>query len=63
VSVSRVTALLALGLVLSIAAALCLGAVRYTPLELVTEGLRSLGLTAAPAIRIGSCLMSQRTAM
>jgi iron complex transport system permease protein len=45
-----VTGLLALGLVLSIAAALCLGAVRYTPLELVTEGLRGLGLAAGPAL-------------
>ncbi|HQZ18558.1 MAG TPA: iron ABC transporter permease [Vicinamibacteria bacterium] len=49
-SAARVMGLLALGLVLSIAAALCLGAVRYTPVELVTEGLRGLGLSLAPAL-------------
>jgi len=49
-SAARVMGLLALGLVLSIAAALCLGAVRYTPVELVTEGLRGLGLPVAPAL-------------
>lgn len=46
----RATGLLALGLIASIAAALCLGAVRYTPLEIVTEGLRGFGLTTAPAL-------------
>lgn len=49
-SASRVTGLLALGLVVSITAALCLGTVRYTALDLVTEGLRGLGLTSAPAL-------------
>jgi iron complex transport system permease protein len=39
--------LLAIGLLLSITAALGLGAVRYTPVELATEGLRALGLSAA----------------
>lgn len=49
-SASRVTGLLALGLVVSITAALCLGTVRYTAFDLVTEGLRGLGLTSAPAL-------------
>ena len=49
-SARRVTGLLALGLALSLIAALCLGAVRYTPLEIVAEGLRGLGLTTAPAL-------------
>lgn len=49
-SASRVTGWLALGLGVSIGAALCLGAVRYTPLEIVTEGLRGLGLTSAPSL-------------
>lgn len=42
--------LLALGLAVSIGLALCLGAVRYTPLEVVSEGLRGLGLAASPAL-------------
>lgn len=42
----RITGLLALGLLLSIVAALCLGTVRYTPIELLTEGLRALGFSA-----------------
>ncbi len=46
----RVTGLLALGLVASLTAALCLGAVRYTPFEVVTEGLRSVGLASTPAL-------------
>ncbi len=49
-SASRVTGWLAFGLGVSIGAALCLGAVRYTPLEIVTEGLRGLGLTSAPSL-------------
>lgn len=48
-SASRVTSLLAAGLAAALVLALCLGAVRYTPLELFTEGVRGLGLsTSAP---------------
>ena len=46
----KVTGLLVLGLLASLVAAMCLGAVRYTPMELVTEGLRGLGLQTAPAL-------------
>ena len=49
-SAGRVIGLLVVGLAASIALALCLGAVRYTPLEVVTEGLRGLGLAASPAM-------------
>lgn len=49
-SAGRVIGLLALGLAASIALALCLGAVRYTPLDVATEGLRGLGLVASPAM-------------
>ncbi len=41
---TRVTLVLALGLLLSMVGALCLGAVRYTPLEILTEGARAVGL-------------------
>ena len=40
-----VTALLAGGLLLSIGVALCLGTVRYTPVELIGEALRALGVS------------------
>jgi iron complex transport system permease protein len=46
----KVTAGLALGLVASVILALCLGAVRYTPIELITQGLRGLGLSAGPGM-------------
>lgn len=46
----KVMALLWVGLIVSLVAALCLGAVRYSPLELVIEGLRALGLSAGPAL-------------
>jgi iron complex transport system permease protein len=52
--------ILALGLGLSVVAALCLGAVRYTPLELVTEGARALGLsTAAPLDEAHTIILGQ----
>lgn len=49
-SARRVTGLLALGLGTCVVLALCLGAVRYTPVELVSEGIRGLGLPARGAL-------------
>lgn len=46
----RVSGGLALGLLLSIIAALCLGAVQYTPLEVVSEALRAAGLPSASSL-------------
>lgn len=46
----RVRTLLAAGFALSILTALCLGAVRYTPIEIAAEGLRSLGFPAASSL-------------
>jgi len=45
VSPRSVTGLLVCGLLLSIGVALCLGTVRYTPLELIGEALRALGVS------------------
>lgn len=46
----RITGLLACGLLLSIAVALCLGTVRYTPAELASEALRAVGLSTSPSL-------------
>ena len=46
----RVSALLALGLLVSIMAALCLGAVQYTPMEVVSEALRAAGLPSSSSL-------------
>ncbi len=46
----RVSGLLALGLLLSILAALCLGAVQYTPMEVVSEALRAAGLPSSSTL-------------
>lgn len=46
----RVSGLLALGLLVSIMAALCLGAVQYTPMEVVSEGLRAAGLPSSSTL-------------
>lgn len=43
----KITSLLASGLLLVILVALCLGTVRYTPGEVVAEGLRAAGLSQA----------------
>jgi iron complex transport system permease protein len=51
---------LAFGLALSIVAALCLGAVRYTPVELVSEGARALGFSmAAPLDEAHTIILGQ----
>lgn len=46
----KVFGLLGVGLLLSMVAALCLGAVRYTPVELVSEGLRATGLSSSSSL-------------
>lgn len=46
----KVVGLLSVGLCASVVLALCLGAVRYTPVELVGELLRSLGLVSGGAL-------------
>ena len=46
----RITGLLACGLLLSILAALCLGTVRYRPVEVLAEILRGTGLGPGPSL-------------
>jgi iron complex transport system permease protein len=46
----RVSGLLALGLLVSIMAALCLGAVQYTPMEVLSEALRVAGLPSSSSL-------------
>jgi iron complex transport system permease protein len=50
VSARRITGVLFVGLFSSVVLALCLGAVRYTPLELVNEATRWLGLSTRSSL-------------
>jgi iron complex transport system permease protein len=60
VTSSRVAGLLAIGLALSLTAALCLGAVRFTPAEILQEGLRGLGLlSSAPLDEARTVILGQ----